>query len=230
MKSGALFSAFLLVILAGCANDKQIISAVTDDIKADSGLGAHQVTVGSHNGIVTLDGFVTSEGKRKDVGRIATRVDGVSEVRNHLAVRQPSTSGPQGNVCDRVMEAVSAQGKGIKVSCEGTSVTLRGSAASEDAARRIGRTAMGTPEVTSVVNLLTTPAPLSDKVLDERVQRAVETLNEYNVSHYVQNRVVFFTGFVPVSGKLDRILSAARMVEGVRDVKSTVQIGGNVNF
>lgn len=226
-------TSLFVICLYGCAtNDRQIIDAVANNVEAMPALGAHQVTVGARGGVVTLDGFVASEAKRKEVEKIASRAEGVSEVRNNLEVRQSSStaSGPKADLCSSVMDAVSAQGKGITAKCEGTLVTIRGRVASEDAAIRIGRIADDTPGVTGVINLLTTPAPVSDKVLDQRVQRAVEGLNEYNVPHYVQDRVVYFTGSVPSRQYLDPVLSAARMVEGVRDVKSTVQVGGKGNI
>lgn len=230
MKIKTFLSASLFVLLSGCANDTLIMNTIANDIEAAPGLGTHQVRVGSTNGIVTLDGFVSSDAKRKEVERIASRTEGVSEVRNKLEVRQSSAAAVTGDVCTGVQEAVSAQGKNITARCDGAVVTLRGTVASEDAARKVGRIASGTIGVSKIINLLTTPALPSDKVLDERVQRATETLNEYNVSHYVQNGVVYFTGFVPSREAMDPLISVARMVDGVRDVRSNTQIEGRANF
>ncbi len=230
MKISALLSASLFIMLSGCVNDAQIIDTIANDIEATSGLGTHQVRVGSTNGIVTLDGFVPSEANRKEVERVALRAEGVSEVKNRLEVRQSSAAGATGDVCTRVTETLSAQGGRITAKCDGGQVILRGAVTSEDAARKAGRAASGTPGVKSVINLLTSPAPLSDKVLDQRVQRAIETVNEFNVSHYVQNGVVYFTGFVSSREKMDPVISAARMVDGVRDVKNNTQIEGKGNF
>jgi len=62
------------------------------------------------------------------------------------------------------------------------------------------------------------------------VQRALRNINEYNVPHYVQNGVVHFQGSVPDKGAIDTLITVTRMVDGVRDVKSSVQVGGKQNF
>ena len=166
MKVQSFFISALFILLSGCANDAQIMTDISDNIKADRALGAHQVTVDSRNGVVTLDGYVASEAKRKDVERIAKRVEGVKEVNNRLDVNA-SLNTTTRDLCDIVKESMSAQDKArsVSVTCEGAQVILRGNVATEDAAEKFGRVARGTPGVKVVINLLTTPAPRSDKVL-----------------------------------------------------------------
>ena len=223
----------LVILLTSCvANDGQIVKVVSDEIGAQKGLGAHRIGVDSENGVVTLEGYVISEAKRKEVEQIAYKAEGVKEVRNRLQVRATMGADPTMNLCERVLKSLSAQGRGqtLDAQCEGQTVTLSGNVESEDAAQKAGKAVMMTPGVETVINLLTTAAAPSDNVVDQRVHRAIEMVNEYNLSYYVKGGIVFFTGWVPTADKLERVISVAKMVKGVRNVKSEVQVGGKVNF
>ena len=218
----------LFVFLTGCANDAQIMKTLSHDIEAYQGLGNHQIAVESEGGVVTLEGYVVSDVKRTDIGRIASRTEGVKEVKNKLEVRK-SLDFDVAKVCDRVLERIS-KGQTINAECDGSTVTILGTVESDDVAEKVGHIAQGTPGVNTVINLLITPAPPSDKVIDQRVRRAIVMINEYNLSYYVRSGVVYFSGYVKTADELESVLSVARKVKGVRGVKSDVQVGGKANL
>ncbi|MBK6452037.1 MAG: BON domain-containing protein [Steroidobacteraceae bacterium] len=67
-------------------------SVVTTSVKAklaeDSTTKAHQINVGTDQGVVQLTGFVDSTAMKTRAGELARSVDGVKAVRNDLEIRQ----------------------------------------------------------------------------------------------------------------------------------------------
>ena len=95
---GLLLSALLLA--SGCSrprSDAQMVSEVQRQIYSDPGIRTRQVSIESHNGMVTLDGSVGSDPERFSAAADAATVDGVKTVVNNLQVVPPQAqvSAPQ---------------------------------------------------------------------------------------------------------------------------------------
>jgi osmotically-inducible protein OsmY len=70
-----------------------------------------------------------------------------------------------------------------------------------------------------------------DKVLEARVKSALATeegLDAKNVKVETYRGVAQLSGFVPDQGTVDRAVTAARRVSGVRDVRSSIQLRPNL--
>jgi hyperosmotically inducible periplasmic protein len=116
----------------------------------------------------------------------------------------------------------------IKVNVSGGRLTLNGTVASAVDIERLDRIARGIEGVKEVDNRLQAPAPLSDEQLRAKILEALAREPEMDTSGVeisVKDGVAYFTGSVPNHRKIDRILATAVMVDGVKDIRSSV-VGG----
>ena len=89
--------AVILMGIAGCASIgrtsgvEQQNQATAAEVKIalarESGLSAAPLNVLSNDGVVTINGFVETEGQKRQVYQAASRVAGVKEVRLQLEVK-----------------------------------------------------------------------------------------------------------------------------------------------
>ena len=68
-------------------DDSVITSKVKAEILGDEHLKSLQIGVETHKGVVQLSGFVNSADAKRRAGEVASRVKGVSGVRNDLIVK-----------------------------------------------------------------------------------------------------------------------------------------------
>ncbi|HKW67685.1 MAG TPA: BON domain-containing protein [Terriglobales bacterium] len=90
-RGGCLFSTALLAALlaAGCArphNDAQVASEAQAKIYGDPSVHTRKITIQSNNGILTLNGFVSSDPERLSAAADAATIAGVKTVVNNLQV------------------------------------------------------------------------------------------------------------------------------------------------
>jgi hyperosmotically inducible periplasmic protein len=69
-------------------DDSMLTASVKTKLMQDSETKAHQINVGTQQGVVQLTGFVDSTAMKTKAGEIARSVDGVKSVRNDLEIRQ----------------------------------------------------------------------------------------------------------------------------------------------
>jgi hyperosmotically inducible periplasmic protein len=74
------------------ASDTALTAEVKAALAADPAAKAHQIDVEINRGIVQLNGYVDSEENRAAAGRVASNIEGVSEVRNNLQIRGEETA------------------------------------------------------------------------------------------------------------------------------------------
>lgn len=67
--------------------DSLLTAKVKTALLKDSAMSAFAVSVETHNGIVLLSGFVDNESQARRAAEIASRVEGVVEVKNSLTVK-----------------------------------------------------------------------------------------------------------------------------------------------
>jgi osmotically-inducible protein OsmY len=72
--------------------DKEIRHDVQDELDWDPRIGARDIAVSVHNGVVTLAGFVRSFGEKAQAEAAARRVAGVDGLANDIEVRLPLLS------------------------------------------------------------------------------------------------------------------------------------------
>ncbi|MEO5700195.1 MAG: BON domain-containing protein [Casimicrobiaceae bacterium] len=68
-------------------NDEEVVEALSLVFEMDPDLDGEQIGVGAHNGVVTLEGFVSSDVQRRRAELDAWALFGVSRVVNHIDVR-----------------------------------------------------------------------------------------------------------------------------------------------
>lgn len=69
-------------------DDSMLTASVKAKLTENADTKAHQINVGTENGVVQLTGFVDSTTMKAKAGEIARSVDGVKNVRNDLEIRQ----------------------------------------------------------------------------------------------------------------------------------------------
>jgi len=69
-------------------DDSMLTAAVKARLTEDEETKAHQINVGTEQGVVQLTGFVDSTTMKAKAGEIARSADGVKGVRNDLEIRQ----------------------------------------------------------------------------------------------------------------------------------------------
>jgi hypothetical protein len=88
----------ILAVLAGCSHtvrtDAQVASDVQNKIFSDAAVQSRDIAVQAANGVVTLDGTVTSDAERGAVANDAGAVNGVKTVINNLQVQQAQVAPP----------------------------------------------------------------------------------------------------------------------------------------
>ncbi len=96
---GTAVLAVSLMVLAGCngkspRTDAQIASDVQNKIYSDAAVTSRDIGVQAENGIVTLNGNVSSDSERGAVANDAAAVNGVKTVVNNLEVQQAQAAQP----------------------------------------------------------------------------------------------------------------------------------------
>lgn len=69
-------------------SDAAITAAVKASYVKEPNLSALKIEVDTHGGVVTLNGVVQDDAARQRAQQVASSVKGVTEVRNHLTVKQ----------------------------------------------------------------------------------------------------------------------------------------------
>lgn len=70
------------------ASDSVITTKVKSKLIADEGLKGFKVSVETHEGVVLLSGFVTTEDQIKQAEKIASETEGVKSVKNSLVLKK----------------------------------------------------------------------------------------------------------------------------------------------
>jgi osmotically-inducible protein OsmY len=138
---------------AGHRTDARIEAAILDALILDDAVPAYGIDVDVEDGAVTLRGAVDEPSQRDAAERIAVRVPGIAEIRNHL--KAWSAVCPD-DVAQRVMSAVGLEAivgaDGITVTVDDTVVILTGSVRSaQDRAAALAAAAR-TPGVVCVID------------------------------------------------------------------------------
>lgn len=88
----------LIGLAVGCSkarNDAQVASDVQSKIYSDPAVQSRQISVQSQNGVVTLNGNVSSDQERNAAAAAAGQVEGVKTVVNNLQATQPQVAQQQ---------------------------------------------------------------------------------------------------------------------------------------
>lgn len=128
-------SILLTVIMLGCSrvDDAAVITAVKAKLATELGVAAAAIDVDSTDGIVTLQGAVSSAAEKSRAEEVAKAVQGVKSITNNLTVRPPivnatpPTVSPDVKLKSDVVAALTKYGiTGVTVDVANGEVTLSG--------------------------------------------------------------------------------------------------------
>ena len=175
----AVFGATLALTLAGAASaaqrpDAWVTTKVKMSLLTSEGVSATNVHVDTVDGRVTLHGSVPTEAEKLRAERVASQVDGATQVRNLLQVVAPKREAITDATDDQVEERVKASLKTDRALADSSItvqsvnagvVLLSGKARTlSDAYRAVGVTA-GVPGVRRVASEIQSPDALGDDEL-----------------------------------------------------------------
>lgn len=229
-----LLSAFFAVGLAfprgAGANSERVRDEFFERIATESRFGAYEIEIYVNGGYVKLDGSVASEASRKRAEALAYGIPGVTKVENNLVLTNGfSPQSASGAQVRRIMAAVRAgmlnTAYELKVSTDDQGYVLHGRAPTQADVARINEIVRREAPGYLVRSMIVAGSQFfSDQDIKARLLQALRANPEIDVSEVhleVKDGVVSFGGTFRNHLEIDRILTVAVMVEGVRDVQST---------
>jgi hyperosmotically inducible periplasmic protein len=238
-------TAVILIItfaMVSCIASTWRSNAVRERLSETSGLSSHEISIDeTTRGMITLNGTVSSERDRNVIERVARDTRGVKEVRSNLVISPSSVVVQEGNMPSSADRGVKVSGilaemaaspeirdYNLSVALVDDVVTLRGEVPDESARAAAERIALNTRGVTRVRNEIVVVQPSSSDLQVSREVRDVllrtKDIDLYNVDIYTRNGIVTFRGTQNNSYEIERLLAAARTVDGVREVRSELRV------
>jgi osmotically-inducible protein OsmY len=141
------------------ASDEQLRSAIEDELQADSGVNADDITVSVAGGIITLTGIIRSPSERTNLLAAVHRRAGIQPVHDMVAIRHTSHGSElRRSVRDAINRSFHRSADidtaNIDVDCDHGIITLTGRVHSLAARISAENAAWSTPGVTHVDNNL----------------------------------------------------------------------------
>lgn len=212
----------------------QIMSRLTveveDAIRQIPDLGPHSIDIETHHGFVLLRGEVSSPADVSRVQEAASKIAGVTSVKNELVARRHEkivSNGPSSRLAEAIRSRIAANHSighyDIEILVTGNTAALVGQVLREEDSAAIARIARSTPGVVNLDNRLTVAPPTSDLVVTANVREALKKAGDVDLQGLdisASDGVVTFAGVRPTHREIDRILSVALMAEGVQNIKS----------
>lgn len=211
-----------------------IRQTIIDRIDHAPDFGPHEITVEARDGHVMIEGTVGSERDRTTVEDIARTTAGVKEVTSNIGVRPRLgtlyvETVPVERIRQRIRESLGANKQfDLQIESRGGVVKLRGLVPTGADRRAVVQAIREIPGVTRVndadVSLYIMP---SDRELESRIRSAFYTDNipgADNVTIAVNDGIATLAGVRSTHGEIDRILSVATMVDGVKSVRSDFRL------
>lgn len=187
--------ALAVVMAVGCGQtDSGISTAVKAQLAVDEAVPADEITVETHDGVVTLTGAVQTDVARLRAAEIARETRGVRDVVNELhttpgVAATTGTGGPEMDDAERGIRGTDPQWR------EG---------AEADAEARAGDAAVTTSVRTAFME--------------------DTSLKDLSINVSTRENVVTLTGTVPSQTEKHRAIELAREAEGVRSVVDRIRV------
>ena len=218
----------LIACSVSVSPDQEVVDRVEATLQ-NADLGTHEFEIASRNGNVTINGFVSTESDKRTVESFAKQVDGVKRLTSNLDIKESMASariGESRNTCAQVSIPQLEHKGSITYECKGNTVTVTGSLGSISDRERVRETlARAMPSSRIIMDAEITDRP-SDAVLQRTLESALAKEGRINdtVEFNVLDGVAYFKGTVTHHTEIDAMLSTANMIEGLRDVRSSVRI------
>jgi hyperosmotically inducible protein len=194
-------------------SDSALDTRISQRLKADASLKAHEIHVSVDNGVVTLTGTVTTEAERTKAARLAnvngvTRVDNKIEVDPNAAAK--GTTGIAEKTKDGAEKVVDKTKEGSKAAYEKTK---------EGGTKAVDATKQGASKVGEEV----TDAWITTKIASDFVNEGL--LHDSNINVDTDKHVVTLHGTVLSEAGRARAIAIAKGTSGVKTVIDKMTIG-----
>jgi osmotically-inducible protein OsmY len=212
---------------------------ITGSIKRDMGalqppLGPHNVDIEYRgNGVIRLNGSVSSQAERERIASIAEQTKGVKEVENQLTVSAAGyVSGESQDEVQRIKQELRQQVRSgaYSVSIESVhdGVILRGDATTLQTKEEILKVARAVSK-RNIIDQIVVKNPVDDASIKKSIEQLVR--KEYpsllkTLDVEVSKGIVTLHGNLPSRREVDKVLASILMVDGVADIQSDLTVGG----
>lgn len=201
-------------------------------------IGPYTLDMKAEGSKMILSGRVSSEEGREKIEKVVSSAPGVSVVQNDLIVDSEMRASAKLSTTSATAEEVLSRFQRIKgdkpvkarVEMTGGVALLTGTVGSEEERSRFLEAARATSGVTTVVDNLRVPPPLSDDQLAQNVRAALaqeNLLSAGDVAIDSKRGTVTVRGDRSSFREVDKLLSVVLMVDGVEDVRSQMTVKGN---
>jgi osmotically-inducible protein OsmY len=214
--------------------NKDIREAVEAELSFDPLVDATDITVKNMNGDVALNGTVPSYPQYLEAAAAARRVDGVTNVHNHLAVALPL-----GDYRDDAMLTTAANNAlalnvtvpdGIEATADDGNLTLTGTVeyGAQRAAAELAVTGLtGVRNVFDDIEIGYDADPIDvDVLVQDALDRWALIPDDSDVKVDTEGNTVTLTGHVRTWAEHDAVIDAAWMASGVYDVEDVLTVTG----
>ena len=225
----------ILVPLSAFADSQQIRRDFFKRLEKEQDFGGYNLDLEVIAGVVTARGSVSSAVSKARVSEIAASLKGVSRVINEVEViassRGATTHGISSAdlIVERTRRELTKENYSLKVALEGKDIVLKGTIDTLSGSQKIVQIAQSIAPGSLVRNqLIVKEEVLTDNELHGRVLKALALDPQIQVNDLTiraENGVIHIAGSRPEHRSIDRILSTVIMVDGVKDIKSSVVIG-----
>jgi osmotically-inducible protein OsmY len=202
-------------------SDSAVDTRISQALKADPSLKAHEIHVSVDNGVVTLTGTVTSEAERTKAARLAN-VDGVTRVDNKIVVDpSASTKGTTGTIKEKTKEGAEKTKEGAEKVVD---KTKEGSKVAYEKTKEGGTKAVdATKKGASKAGEEVTDAWITTKIASDFVNEGL--LHDSNINVDTDKHVVTLHGTVLSEAGRARAIAIAKSTSGVKTVIDKLTIG-----
>jgi osmotically-inducible protein OsmY len=212
-------------------NDRQLQKDIIAALAYSPAIAAEHIGVAVQDGVVTLNGAVSSYAEKYAAERACFRVQGVKAVADSLEVKLPGTHLRSDTDIARAAADALAWNvlvpATVQVSVEKGRVILRGHVDwdfQRNAAEKALRTLTGITGLINHISIEKSIEPLAvKKKIEEALQRTAED-DARNIAVEITGSKVILTGTVQSLAEGEDVKWAAWAVPGVSDVESRLQI------
>jgi osmotically-inducible protein OsmY len=214
--------------------------AVTDGVRVgveelQPPLGPHQIGIEYRaGGEIRLEGSVADEASRRRVEEVAAKTAGVHSVDNRLIVAK-SGAAPRdlseevARINDAIRKEVTGRWYSISIREHGGDIVINGKTDSVETQKDILRVASSVSKK-HIVDEMMIKEGFTDAEVTASIKRTLD--REYptlvkGLDVHVKDGVAHLSGNLPTRNDVDKTLATVLMVDGVRDVESSVKAGGH---
>ena len=207
-------------------SDRSIATEVRSALRSDSRVSSGACKVSVKNGRATLEGRVATYRRKKDILDIVEQIKGVKAIDDKIKVK-PASKAADDDLREEVLKALKSDpdipANNISAVVKKGVVTLSGYVPSTPQWDHVREAALSVNGILDVKNLLLVDPKIvrSDTEISKDIVRMLYSLDGLDVSS-VEISVV--GGKVVLSGKIDSLVAAKRVVNAAAGIRSVKQV------